>query len=242
MCEGETFTVKGRTELSGGWRAVERPFLEASGKKTEDKTEAPPLPGLSEGQILTAEAAALHEGTTSPPKRYTEDSLLSAMENAGAEEFAQIEDVERKGLGTPATRAGVIEKLVKGGFVERKNKLLIPTKKGMELINVLPDAVKSAKLTADWEEALKEVERGERKPEEFMDGITRMVCGLVESYKDAAADTGSALSGSAKEAVGICPRCGREKRASTAPDIKRHPPAALPCGKTTRISGASGRN
>ena len=191
LCEGETFTVKGRTELSGGWRAVERPFLEASGKKTEDKTEAPPLPGLSEGQILTAEAAALHEGTTSPPKRYTEDSLLSAMENAGAEEFAQI------------------EKLVKGGFVERKNKLLIPTKKGMELINVLPDAVKSAKLTADWEEALKEVERGERKPEEFMDGITRMVCGLVESYKDAAADTGSALSGSAKEAVGICPRCGR---------------------------------
>ena len=191
LCEGETFTVKGRTELSGGWRAVERPFLEASGKKTEDKTEAPPLPGLSEGQILTAEAAALHEGTTSPPKRYTEDSLLSAMENAGAEEFAQIEEV------------------VKGGFVERKNKLLIPTKKGMELINVLPDAVKSAKLTADWEEALKEVERGERKPEEFMDGITRMVCGLVESYKDAAADTGSALSGSAKEAVGICPRCGR---------------------------------
>ena len=129
LCEGETFTVKGRTELSGGWRAVERPFLEASGKKTEDKTEAPPLPGLSEGQILTAEAAALHEGTTSPPKRYTEDSLLSAMENAGAEEFAQIEDVERKGLGTPATRAGVIEKLVKGGFVERKKQAADPHKK-----------------------------------------------------------------------------------------------------------------
>lgn len=115
------------------------------------------------------------------------------MENAGAEEFAQIEDVERKGLGTPATRAGVIEKLVKGGFVERKNKLLIPTKKGMELINVLPDAVKSAKLTADWEEALKEVERGERKPEEFMDGITRMVCGLVESSMETVTHAFSAL-------------------------------------------------
>ena len=209
LCEGETFTAKGRAELSGGWRAVERPFLEASGKKTEDKTENPPLPELSEGQFLTAEAAALHEGATSPPKRYTEDSLLSAMENAGAEEFAQIEDVERKGLGTPATRAGVIEKLVKGGFAERKKKLLIPTKKGMELISVLPDAVKSVKLTAEWEAALKEVEHGERKPEDFMDGITHMVCGLVESYKNVAVDTGSALSGSDKEAVGICPRCGR---------------------------------
>ena len=103
----------------------------------------------------------LHEGTTSPPPRYTEDSLLSAMENAGAEEFAQIEDAERRGLGTPATRAGVIEKLVKGGFVERKKKLLVPTERGMELIKVLPDSVKSASLTAEWEAALKEVERGE---------------------------------------------------------------------------------
>ena len=131
------------------------------------------------------------------------------MENAGAEDIAQIEDVERKGLGTPATRAGVIEKLVKGGFVERKNKLLVPTKRGMELIDVLPETVKSAELTAQWEAALKEVERGERTPENFMDGITRMVCGLVESYKDVTIDTGSTLSGSEKEAVGTCPRCGR---------------------------------
>ena len=209
MCEGEAFIAKGRTELSGGWRAVEQPFLEASGKKTEGKTEAPPLPELSEGQLLVAADATLHEGTTSPPKRYTEDSLLSAMENAGAEEFAQIEDVERKGLGTPATRAGVIEKLVKGGFVERRKKLLVPTKRGMELIGVLPEAVKSAKLTAEWEAALKEVEHGRQTPEDFMDGITLMVCGLVESYKDVTIDTGNTLSGSGKEVIGICPRCGR---------------------------------
>ncbi|MDE6902690.1 MAG: DNA topoisomerase 3 [Lachnospiraceae bacterium] len=209
LCEGETFTAKGRTELSRGWRAVELPYLEAAGKKTEDKTEALPLPELDKGQIFTAADAVLHEGATSPPKRYTEDSLLSAMENAGAEEFAQIEDVERKGLGTPATRAGIIEKLVKGGFVERKKKLLVPTKRGMELIGVLPESVKSAKLTAEWESALKEVERGRRTPEDFMDGITHMVCELVGSYKDVAVDTGSALSGSGKEAVGICPRCGR---------------------------------
>lgn len=209
LCEGEIFTAKGHTELSRGWRAVEQPYLETSGRKAEDKAEALPLPELSKGQILTAADAILREGATSPPKRYTEDSLLSAMEKAGAEEFAQIEDVERKGLGTPATRAGVIEKLVKGGFVERKKKLLVPTQRGMELIGVLPEAVKSAKLTAEWEAALKEVEQGRRTPEDFMEGITRMVCELVGSYKDVAVDTGSALSVSGKEAVGICPRCGR---------------------------------
>lgn len=230
LCEGEIFTAKGRTELSGGWRAVEEPFLKASAKKTEDKTEALPLPELAEGQLLTAAAATLHEGTTSPPKRFTEDSLLSAMENAGAEEFARIEDVERKGLGTPATRAGVIEKLVKGGFVERKKKLLIPTKRGMELIGVLPESVKSAKLTAEWEAALKEVEHGRRTPEDFMDGITNMVCNLVGSYKDVAADTGSSLSGPGKEAVGICPRCGRPVYEGKKSFYCSGYQAAPPCG------------
>lgn len=206
LCEGETFTAKGRTELSEGWRAVERPFLETiKGRQAEEN--AAPLPELSEGQGLTVGEALLREGATSPPKRYTEDSLLSAMENAGAEEFARIEDVERKGLGTPATRAGIIEKLVKGGFAERKKKMLLPTARGMELIQALPETVKSARLTAEWEAALKEVERGEHTPEDFMDGITRMVCGLVETYKDAPG--GTVLSDSGKEAVGNCPRCGR---------------------------------
>ena len=209
LCEGEAFTAKGRMELSGGWRVVEKPFLEAfRGKREEENTPAP-LPELSEGQKLTAGEARLREGATSPPKRYTEDSLLSAMENAGAEEFARIEDVERKGLGTPATRAGIIEKLVKSGFVERKKKLLIPTARGMELIKVLPESVKSAGLTAEWEAALKEVERRQRSPEDFMEGITDMVCSLVKSYGDAAAGTGNILSASGREAVGKCPRCGK---------------------------------
>ena len=207
LCEGEAFTAKGRMELSGGWRVVEKPFLEAfRGKREEENTPAP-LPELSEGQKLTAGEARLREGATSPPKRYTEDSLLSAMENAGAEEFARIEDVERKGLGTPATRAGIIEKLVKSGFVERKKKLLIPTARGMELIQALPETVKSVQLTAEWETALKEVEHGERSPEDFMDGITQMVRGLVETYKSAPA--GTALSNSQRETIGSCPRCGR---------------------------------
>lgn len=207
-CAGAEFTAKGHTETAAGWKGLEKAFQAALKSRPEDEKAQPLLPEFSEGQAVAVKEAVLHEGTTSPPPRYMEDSLLSAMENAGAEEFAQIEDAERRGLGTPATRAGVIEKLVKGAFVERKKKLLVPTKRGMELIKVLPDSVKSASLTAEWEAALKEVERGERSPEDFMEGITDMVRSLVESYGDAPA-TGSALSASGREAVGKCPRCGK---------------------------------
>ena len=209
ICAGVEFMAKGHTEIAAGWKGLEKAFQAALKSRPEDEKAQPLLPEFSEGQAVAVKEAVLHEGTTSPPPRYTEDSLLSAMENAGAEEFAQIEDAERRGLGTPATRAGVIEKLVKGGFVERKKKLLVPTKRGMELIKVLPDSVKSASLTAEWEAALKEVERGERSPEDFMGGITDMVRSLVESYGDAPAGTGNALSASGREAVGKCPRCGK---------------------------------
>ena len=207
VCAGTEFVAKGRTELSAGWKELERSFQASLKEKAEGEAPAP-LPELSQGQKLTAESALLKEGTTRPPKRYTEDSLLLAMQNAGAEEFAQIGDVERTGLGTPATRAGVIEKLVKGGFVERKNRLLVPTVRGMELIKVLPDSVKSAKLTAEWEAALKEVERGERLPEDFLKGITDMVCRLIKSYEGISVGTGS-LSGTDREEIGRCPRCGK---------------------------------
>lgn len=206
-CAGAEFTAKGRVVLSEGWKAVEQALLPA--RKENEAAVDVQLPELSRGQCLTAEAALLREGATRPPERYTEDSLLSAMQHAGAEEFAQIGDVERTGLGTPATRAGVIEKLVKGGFIERKKRMLFPTEKGMELIKILPDDIKSAKLTAEWEAALKEVERGERMPEDFLKGITEMVSALVESYKNTPAAAGSALSASGREAVGQCPRCGR---------------------------------
>ncbi|MCI8316880.1 MAG: DNA topoisomerase 3 [Lachnospiraceae bacterium] len=205
-CGGVEFTAKGHMELFCGWKGVERAFLGTLREKTEENPPVP-LPELTKGQELTAEDALLRAGTTSPPKRYTEDLLLSAMQNAGAEEFAQIEDVERTGLGTPATRAGVIEKLVKSGFVERKNKCLLPTARGMELVNILPDTIKSAKLTAEWEAALKEVERGECMPEDFLKGITDMVCELVKSYEGVNIETKSSLSGSDKEVIGMCPRC-----------------------------------
>lgn len=208
-CAGTMFTAKGRTELADGWKVIEKAFRATLKEKPEEEKAAPPLPELAEGQTVTPGDYALREGTTSPPKRLTEDSLLSAMENAGAEDFAQIEDVERKGLGTPATRANIIEKLVKGGFADRKNKQLIPTARGMELIKALPDTVKSAKLTAEWEAALKEVERGERPPEDFMTGITEMVSGLVKTYEGVNIGADAALSQSSREVIGKCPRCGK---------------------------------
>lgn len=220
-CAGNVFTAKGRVELHPGWKALERAFLSEygqkaeTGKKNSRGTEKAgevayrPLPELMEGQTLAGTEAVLKEGATNPPKRFTEDTLLSSMENAGAEEFAEIEGVERRGLGTPATRAGVIEKLIKGGFAERDGRQLVPTKRGMELIGALPETVKSVKLTAEWETALKRVERGECPPEEFMEGITAMVRGLVENCESMEISAGSALAGRERAAVGNCPRCGR---------------------------------
>ena len=132
------------------------------------------------------------------------------MEHASAEDFAKLEDVERKGLGTPATRAATIEKLVRSGFVERKKKQLIPTEKGMALVQVIPEQLKSAKLTAEWEERLGAVERGELAPEQFMAGITKMLSDLVRAYQNTAVGPStSALSESGRTKVGICPRCGK---------------------------------
>ncbi|HAP4428831.1 TPA: DNA topoisomerase III, partial [Enterococcus faecalis] len=169
---------------------------------------SPPLPALTKGQKLTAGGASIKEGATSPPAHFTEDTLLSAMEHASAKEFAKLEDVEHKGLGTPATRAGVIEKLVRSGFVERKKKQLFPTEKGTELIKVMPDTLKSVKLTAEWEERLGAVERGELSPEDFMAGITAMLTELVKSYQGVTVAS-AALSASGRTVIGICPRCGK---------------------------------
>ena len=139
-------------------------------------------------------------------KPYTEDTLLSAMENAGKEDMP--DEAERKGLGTPATRAAIIEKLVSGGFVERKGKNLIPTKAGVNLVTVLPELLTSPKLTADWEQRLNEVAKGQASPEDFMDGIEAMAAELVRKYSHISED-GQKLFQPEKETVGLCPRCGK---------------------------------
>ena len=167
---------------------------------TYPRTDSRYLPGDM------AETASVTEHFTSPPKPYTEDTLLSAMENAGKEDMP--EDAERKGLGTPATRAAIIEKLVSGGFVERKGKNLIPTKAGVNLVTVLPELLTSPKLTADWEQRLNEVAKGQASPEDFMDGIEAMAAELVRKYSHISED-GQKLFQPEKETVGLCPRCGK---------------------------------
>ena len=210
-CQGYTFTAKGKTILQSGWKEVERIHrMSIRQSETEHKeNEAVALPVLQEGQTFEAVSASLREGKTSPPKHYTEDTLLSAMETAGAEDMP--DDAERKGLGTPATRAATLEKLVSAGFVERKKKQLIPTKKGRNLIAVLPDNIKSPILTAEWESMLKQVEHGELSATSFMDQIADMSRTLVKEHtapEERFADLFPSSKGTVHEAVGVCPRCG----------------------------------
>ena len=210
-CQGYTFTAKGKTILQSGWKEVERihrmSIRQSETERRENEDAA--LPVLKEGQTFEAVSASLREGKTSPPKHYTEDTLLSAMETAGAEDMP--EDAERKGLGTPATRAATLEKLVSAGFVQRKKKQLIPTEKGRNLIAVLPDNIKSPILTAEWESMLKQVEHGELSATSFMDQIADMSRTLVKEHtapEERFADLFPSSRETAHEAVGVCPRCG----------------------------------
>ena len=210
-CQGYTFTAKGKTILQSGWKEVERIHrMSIRQSETEHReNEDAALPVLKEGQTFEAVSASLREGKTSPPKHYTEDTLLSAMETAGAEDMP--EDAERKGLGTPATRAATLEKLVSAGFVQRKKKQLIPTEKGRNLIAVLPDNIKSPILTAEWESMLKQVEHGELSATSFMDQIADMSRTLVKEHtapEERFADLFPSSRETAHEAVGVCPRCG----------------------------------
>ncbi|MXP75702.1 DNA topoisomerase III [Lachnospiraceae bacterium WCA-9-b2] len=210
-CRGNSFTAKGKTVLQAGWKEVERLYhmgLKQSKPEDDENTDAA-LPILQEGQIFEMVSASVREGKTSPPKHYTEDSLLAAMETAGAEDMP--EDAERKGLGTPATRAATLEKLVSAGFVQRKKKQLIPTEKGTNLILVLPDNIKSPTLTAEWESMLKQVERGELAAESFMGQIADMSRTLVKEHtapEERFAGLFPDAKRSGREAVGTCPRCG----------------------------------
>ena len=206
-CSGHTFTAKGKQVLSQGWRAIQEVFRSSLKEKPEDEDTEGVLPALTEGQVFEPVAASVTEHFTSPPKPYTEDTLLSAMENAGKEDMP--DDAERHGLGTPATRAAIIEKLVSGGFVERKGKNLIPTKAGVNLVTVLPELLTSPKPTADWEQRLNEVAKGQASPEDFMDGIEAMAAELVRKYSHISED-GQKLFQPEKETVGLCPRCGKQ--------------------------------
>ena len=211
-CNNTVFKVSGKEVWKNGWKEFED-FFKNSYKTAEDKSDAEEekkLPELREGMMIAVEQTKVSEHFTQPPKHYTEDSLLSAMERAGAEDMG--DEVERKGLGTPATRADIIEKLVKDGFVKREKKQMIPTEDGMKLITILPDVVKSPKLTADWENKLTLVSKGEVAAEQFMSGIEAMVTDLVKTYHSVS-DEHKAMFGTGKggqEVLGKCPKCGAD--------------------------------
>ena len=206
-CGVYTFATSGKSVLKNGWKDFEDAF-KRSFKTTEDKEqEDKKLPELSEGQTFDGVQTKISEHYTTPPKHFTEDSLLSAMERAGNEDMS--DDVERKGLGTPATRADIIEKLVKDGFVKREKKQMIPTENGMKLITVLPDVVKSPKLTADWENALTLVAKGEMEREDFMADIETMVSDLIHTYHEVS-DEQKKMFAQEQKVLGKCPNCGGE--------------------------------
>ena len=199
LCGSQEFTAKGKTVLQAGWKQY-------SGGETVET----PLPEPTEGSALPVDAASIKEGKTAPPKHYTEDTLLAAMENAGAKDAP--EDAERRGLGTPATRAAILEKLVSAGFAERKKLkkavYLIPTQIGNSLITVLPEQLQSPLLTAEWEHKLKQVERGDLDADAFLCGITAMLTELTRSYR--VVPGAEVLFPSGREVIGRCPRCGSD--------------------------------
>ena len=211
-CAGQEFTAKGKTVLAEGWKGLERRFMATLKKKadTEDDEEnalSLDVPPFAEGQTFDNPQAAVTEHFTTPPKPHNEASLLSAMERAGNEETDP--DAERRGLGTPATRAAIIEKLVKGGFVERKGKQLIPTKSGIELVCVLPEVLTSPQLTADWENNLTQIAKGNADPDSFMTGIETMTRELVSAYPFLS-DKEKERFKEEKPVIGKCPRCGAD--------------------------------
>ena len=204
-CAGNEFTAKGKTALVPGWKEIDQRFHSTLKADGEEETEAMnTLPELVEGQTFSVTADIL-EHFTSPPKAYTEDTLLSAMERAGAEDMP--EEAERKGLGTPATRAAILEKLVQMGFVQRKGKQLVPTKDGINLAVVLPESLTSPILTAEWENRLTEIAKGSADPDEFMAEIKAQVRQLVKTYSCISADKQN-LFQSERVIIGKCPRCG----------------------------------
>ena len=209
-CHGELFTASGKNVLQYGWKEVEERFFKSYGKNAEKpEEEESDFPDIKIGQVFECVVVKFSEHFTAPPKHYTEDTLLSAMERAGNEELT--EDTEKKGLGTPATRAAIIEKLIQSGFVKREKKNLVPTDDGNVLITVLPDEIKSPKMTAEWEMALNHIAQNTETADEFLNGITELMQELVARYQGISEEKKNQFQGKAKgEVIGKCPRCGAD--------------------------------
>lgn len=205
-CDGYKFHASGKTIISEGFKKYEKMLGNCFKVKADAEDEEQSLPVVHEGQSFRDVNPRVVEGFTQPPKSFTEDTLLKYMETAGASEMDR--DAERKGLGTPATRADIIEKLVKDGFVKRDKKKLVPTDDGIKLITILPDAVKSPQMTADWENALVLVSKGEMSADAFMKGIKEMVTELIRTYSSVSEEEKKVFE--SENAIGKCPKCGAD--------------------------------
>ncbi len=205
--EGETFTATSKVLVEPGHKKVEDDFKRSMGMKVNEPLESnTQLIKLSESDIYLIQDIEMVEGMTSPPKYFTEDTLLSAMERAGKEELDESLETEKQGLGTPATRAGIIEKLISVGYVDRKKRKLLATDKGNGLIKIAPEKLKSATVTAQWENKLTEIANSERNAEDFLSEIQNEVIDIVKDYGE---NVDQSLFRQEKEVIGICPRCGQ---------------------------------
>ena len=211
-CNDVEFKLTGSHIKDNGWKAFEDSFRIAHGITEEDERSKEELfegteLKVTQGEILKVTNTEIKEGFTKPPVRFTEATLLAAMEKAGAKEMEH--DVERKGLGTPATRAEIIDKIIRDGYVKREKKKLIPTDDGIKLITVLPDVVKSPQLTADWENQLVLVSKGKVSRNDFMSGIENMISDMVQTYHSVSDEGRANLFKPAQKSYGKCPKCGK---------------------------------
>ena len=207
-CNYHTFYLNAKKTKQEGFKTIEKKLKQFFGIIAEK--EEPEL-DIWAGKHYGPCDSFVSEHFTQPPKQYTEDTLLSAMERAGNEELT--EDTEKKGLGTPATRAAIIEKLIQSGFVKREKKNLVPTDDGNVLITVLPDEIKSPKMTAEWEMALNHIAQNTETADEFLNGITELMQELVARYQGISEEKKEQFQGKAKgEVIGKCPRCGADVR------------------------------
>ena len=203
-CAGEIFTAKGKAIQQMGWKAIEAEFRKHLGVKSRKEGEESFLPDVVEGQTFHPVTVSVSEHFTAPPKPYSEDTLLSAMETAGNREFDA--ETEKKGLGTPATRASIIEKLASSGYAVRKGKQLLATQDGADLISVLPEYLRSAAMTAEWENRLLQIERGELPGQEFLDGIVELIDRMLLECGELTVEEQNRFY--PREQIGVCPVCG----------------------------------
>ena len=207
-CQEHDFKARGKIPVQMGFKEVEKAFkhLYVKAKPVEGKEKETSIPaGYEEGMRLFPVKADKTTHYTSPPKPFNEDTFLAAMETAGNKEFDS--ETEKKGLGTPATRASIIEKLVSSGYAQRKGKQILPSTEGKELVKVMPEYLKSAVMTAEWENQLLLMEKGEITDTQFMGEITSLVRKILEVCREIPEEERRRFQ-TAREVIGKCPVCG----------------------------------